>query len=83
MTAKVDFFFVIFSFPLNFAGGFVTAHVEVVSPPPPWSPPMDMHVAVSLLREASGCVPVGQKRAAAFRPEMVQLFSKNNNIINK
>ena len=81
MTAKVDFFFVIFSFPLNFAGGFVTAHVEMVSPLS--GPPMDMHVAVSLLREASGCVPVGQKRVVAFRPEMVQLFSKNNNIINK
>ena len=82
MTAKVDCFFVIFSFPLNFAGGFVTAHVEVVSPPP-LGPPMDMHVAVSLLREASECVPVGQKRVAAFRSEMVQIFSKNNNIINK
>ena len=81
MTAKVDFFFVIFSFPLNFAGGFVTAHVEVVSPLS--GPPMDMHVAVSLLREVSECVPMGQKRAAAFRPEMVQIFSKNNNIINK
>lgn len=80
MTAKVDFFFVIFSFPLNFAGGFVTAHVEVVSPP--LGPPMDMHVAVSLLREASECVPVGQNRAVAFRPEMVQIFS-NNNIKNK
>lgn len=80
MTAKVDFFFVIFSFPLNFAGGFMTGHGGGISP---WVPLMDMHVAVSLLREASGCVTVGQKRAAAFRPDMVQLFSKNNNIINK
>ena len=80
MTAKVDFFFVIFSFPLNFAGGFMTGHGGGISP---WVPPMDMHVAVSLLREASGCVPVGQKRVVAFRPEMVQIFSKNNNIINK
>ena len=80
MTAKVDFFFVIFSFPLNFAGGFMTGHGGGISP---LVPPMDMHVAVSLLREASECVPVGQKRVAAFRPEMVQIFSKNNNIINK
>ena len=58
----------------------MTGHGGGISP---LVPPMDMHVAVSLLREASGCVPVGQKRAAAFRPEMVQIFSKNNNIINK
>ena len=59
----------------------MTAHVEMVSPLS--GPPMDMHVAVSLLREASGCVPMGQKRAAPFRPEMAQIFSKNINIINK
>ena len=36
MTAKVDFFFVIFSFPLNFAGGFMTGHGDGISPL--WSP---------------------------------------------